>query len=316
MKTDINKIVDFKKIGEYTTPINFAELDELAKKDSTERQATGDITRVLLVGIDFQYCFMEKTGTLGVDGSREDVKRTISWLYNYGEKVTRVMLSMDDHVMQQIFFPCWWVDRNGNNPKPYTIIMHDEVNTTWIPNFDKLIPYDAKMFNMEVNYCSEYVRHLEKGGRQKLQIWPYHAIAGGPDSNIEAQLLAMVYYHSRCRGMNPYIARKGNDPWTEMYSLIKPEWSLDNYINLPVLEEMAKYDIIIFTGEAASHCAGLTVLDTAQYFSEKGGRKPQFVVFRDCMSAIPTFEIHTENLYKTLQDKYGVIVTESTKFAL
>lgn len=316
MKTNINKIVDFKKVGTYTSPIDFAKIDKFAKADRVE-SAKHDAIKVLFVGIDYQYCFMENVGSLGVGGSIDDVKRAITWLYNNGDKVSRVMLSMDDHVMQQIFFPCWWVDDNGNHPDPYTFITYDDVvHGKWIPNFDKLVPYDGKPGNMEVSYCSEYVRKLEEGGKQKLQIWPYHAIGGGSDANIEAQLCAMVYYHSRIRGINPYIARKGTDPWTEMYSLIKPEWSLDNYINKPVLDEMSKYDIVIFTGEAASHCAGLTVLDTVQYFSGIGAKKPRFVILRDCMSPIPTFEAHTEELYKTLEKEYKVLVTESTKFSL
>lgn len=315
MRTNINEIVDMNMVGKVCAPINFGRLDELAKQEHT-RAAVNDSIKVLMVGIDFQYCFMQDIGTLGVPGSREDVRRTINWLYNNGSKVTRVMLSADDHTMQQIFFPCWWRDRDGNNAEPNTVITHnDVVGGIWIPNYDKLIP-DENNPGAMISYCQEYVRHLEEGGSQELRIWPYHATSGTFDSNIEAQLAAMVYYHSRCRQMDPFIARKGSDPWTEMYSLIKPEWSMDGYINQPVLDEFGMYDIIVFTGEAASHCAGLSVRHTAENFAGVTGHKPRLVVLRDCMSPIPGFEDYTENLYKTLETKYGVLVTNSTEFVL
>lgn len=315
MRTNINEIVDMNKVGTVCAPIDFSRLDELAKQEKM-KAAENDGIKVLLVSIDNQYCFMENIGTLGVPGSIGDVKRTIKWLYNNGAKVTRVMASADDHTMQQIFFSCWWRDRDGNNAETNTVITHNDVaNGIWIPNYDKLIP-DENNPGAMISYCQEYVRHLEEGGSQELRIWPYHATQGTFDSNIEAQFAAMVYYHSRCRQNDPFIARKGSDPWTEMYSLIKPEWSMDGYTNQPVLDEFAKYDIIVFTGEAASHCAGLTVRHTAEHFAAAVGVKPRLVVLRDCMSPIPGFEDYTENLYKTLEEKYGVYVTTSTDFVL
>lgn len=315
MRTNISKIVDLSKVGIPGRKIDFSEIAGYAKNDRTTA-AKNDRVKVLLVGIDFQYCFMENVGSLGVGGSRADVRRTIEWLYNNWEKVTRVMVSADDHTMQQIFFPCWWSDKKGNEPDAYTIISYEDVkNGIWIPNYDKLIN-DERNPGKLVSYCEEYLRHLEEGGQQQLQIWPYHATSLTFDSNIEAELSAMVYYHARCRQSDPYIARKGTDPWTEMYSLIKPEWSLDGYINNPVLAEMCKYDIVIFTGEAASHCAGLSALHSVQELRARGNTHTRFVVFKDCMSPIGTYEEFTQNLYKKLESEYGVLVTDSTGFML
>lgn len=316
MRANLNEIVNMDKVGVYKDKAtDFGEIDKLAQQEYV-RAAGSDSIKVLMVGIDFQYCFMEDIGSLGVPGSRADVRRTILWLYNNCQKVTRVMLSADDHTMQQIFFPCWWSDKRGNNAEPNTVItLNDVVHGIWVPNYDKLIP-DENRPGMMVSYCQEYVRHLEEGGSQELRIWPYHATSGTMDSNFDAELAAMVYYHSRCRKTDPFIARKGSDPWTEMYSLIKPEWSMDGYINHPVLEEFSKYDIIVFTGEAASHCAGLTVRHTAEYFAGVAGHRPRMVVLKDCMSPIPGFEEYTENLYKTFEDKYGMLVTNSTDFVL
>lgn len=315
MKANLGEIVKMDKVGVIGTPIDFSKIGEMAKQEHMT-PAENDTIKVLLVGIDFQYCFLEDVGSLGVPGSRDDIKRTIEWLYKNGRKVTRVMLSADDHTMQQIFFPCWWRDRDGNEAAPNTVITHSAVASgVWIPNYDKLIQ-DEKDPGRMVSYCQEYVRHLEEQGNQELRIWPYHATSQTFDANIEAQLSAMVYYHSRCRQNDPVIARKGSDPWTEMYSLIKPEWSLDEYVNQPVLDEFGKYDIIVFTGEAASHCAGLSVRHTAEEFNGRNGHKPRLVVLKDCMSPIPGFEEYTENLYKTLESKYGVLVTNSTEFML
>lgn len=316
MKAKLNEIVKLDKVGKFSEPIDFGKIDEMARQEEMP-SAEKDHIKVLLVGIDFQYCFFEKVGSLGVPGSRDDISRTIKWLYRNAHKVTRVMLSADDHTMKQIFFPCWWRDRDGNEADPNTVITHIAVASgVWIPNYDKLIP-DEKDPSKMVSYCQEYVRHLEEQGNQELRIWPYHATSQTFDANIEAQLSAMVYYHGRCRQNDPFIARKGDDPWTEMYSLIKPEWSIDNYVNRPVLNEFCNYDVIVFTGEAASHCAGLTVYHTAENFATvPESCRPRIVVLRDCMSPIPGFEDYTENLYKTLENKYGVLVTRSTEFML
>ena len=290
--------------------VDFAALDALAKAEKAV-PAENDKKMVLLVGVDFQYCFKDGVGSLGVPGFAEDVERTKNWLYNNFNSVTRVMLTGDEHIKEQIFFPSWWRDKAGKEPAPYTVITHDDVvNGKWVPVKDKQV--FIKERGGMVAYCEEYVRRL--GGNT---IWPYHATEEDLDADIDAGLLAMVYFHGKCRKNEPLIIKKGQDPWSEMFSFVKPEWSLDEALNKTAINEMKKYNIVIFTGEAASHCAGKSVLHTAEIFAEIPKKeRPHIVVFKDCMSPISGFEAQTQELYEELQKKYGVIVTDSTSFVL
>ena len=48
--------------------------------------------------------------------------------------------------------------------------------------------------------------------------------------------------------------QKGQYPHSEMYGIIKPEYSLHDHTNLDLLQEIATYDKIVIAGEAKSHC--------------------------------------------------------------
>ncbi len=316
MITKYEEIVRVETIADLRNLRDFSDIPQLAKRERNLLPASYDNVKVLMVFIDPQYSFMEGVGSLGVPGSKGDIERATKWLYKNGHKVTRTMTSMDTHTMKQIFHPCWWRDANGNNPAPYTIITYDDLmKNKWIPNFDKTIP-DMENPNRRVSYCEEYLRNLEMTGKFNLCIWPYHALEGTIGANVEAELNRMIYFHALCRQNDPLFIRKGTDPWSEMYGIIKPEWSYENYINAEALEEMMKYDIIIFAGEASSHCVGQSGLQTLEWFRRASYKSPKFVFFKDCMSPVTGFEETEKQIFKVLEEEYGALVVNSTDFVL
>lgn len=299
-----------------TNPRSFADIPLLVQRERIILPACYDEIKVLLVLIDPQNDFMESIGSLGVPGSKGDIERVTKWLYKNGHKVTRTMTSLDTHTMMQIFFPCWWSDANGKNPDPYTIITYDDVvKNKWIPNFDKTIR-DEDNPEWETAYCKEYLFKLEAMGKYKLCIWPYHTLDGTIGANVETELSRMIYFHSLYRKSDPLFIRKGMDPWSEMYGIIEPEWSYDGYINMQALNEMSKYDIVIFAGEASSHCVGQSGLQTLEYFRTRGPKRPKFVFLKDCMSPVVGFEETEKQIFKVLQEEYGALVVNSTDFVL
>lgn len=316
MRTSYNKIVNEEMVATHG-PKNFAEVADLAWSERTSfANAQYDKIKVLMVCIDFQNDFMEDIGALPVAHSKDDVRRTARWLYSNGSKVTKVFYSLDTHTMKQIFHPCWWRDQKGNLVTPGTVITYEDmVNGIWIPNFDKKIQ-DENNPKKKVSYCQEYLRHLKEDGKKELRIWNYHCLEGTFGADLEGELAKMIYFHSILRSSDPIAVRKGTDPWTEMYGIINPEWSLDGYINKQVLRIFSQYDIIIFTGEAASHCVGDSLVQTLWNFRDRPDITKRFVVFKDCMSPIPGFEDYTEGLLYGLQQKYGITVTNSTDFML
>lgn len=317
MITRYNEIVRVENIANLVNPRRFVDIPELAQRERNVLPASYDNVKVLMVFIDPQIDFMENIGSLGVSGSKGDIERATKWMYKNGHKVTRTMTSLDTHTRMQIFFPCWWRDADGNEPAPYTIISYDElIKGKWTPNFDKMIPYE-KNPNVKVSYCEEYLRKLEMLGRSKLCIWPYHTVIGTDGAKIETELSRMIYFHSLYRKSEPMFIRKGMDPWSEMYGIIRPEWSLEGYVNMQALEEMMKYDIVIFVGEASSHCVGQSGLQTMEWFRNNSPHKsPKFVFFKDCMSPVTGFEDTAEQIFKVFEEEYGALVVNSTDFVL
>jgi len=316
----ITKYSEIVKVGDIASRLsklrNCEDIPSLVQREKNIFSADFDRTRVLMVFIDPQNDFMEGISDLGVPGSKGDIERMTKWLYYNGHKVTRLMVSLDTHTMAQIFHQCWWRDANGNTPAPYTIISYDDLmSNKWIPIYDKRI-FDEDKPNRMISYCEKYLEMLEKTGKYKLCIWPYHCLEGTFGANVENQLSRMIYFHSLYRRSQPLFIRKGMDPWSEMYGIIKPEWSNTGYVNTQVLEEMKMYDIVIFVGEAASHCVGQSGLQILEHFKQYPCKSPKFVFFKDCMSPVAGFEEATAQIFKEFEEKYGALVVNSTDFVL
>ena len=45
------------------------------------------------------------------------------------DEISQVTASIDTHSPFQIFHPCWWIDKDGNNPIPFTLITLKDLNT-------------------------------------------------------------------------------------------------------------------------------------------------------------------------------------------
>jgi len=209
-------------------------MNEILKKANEEKlePSSSSLEKVLFFGIDVQQDFMDN-GALGVSGAHEDVARMTKFIYNNMEKITHISVSIDTHIPHQIFHPCWWIDENGNNPAPYTVITLADLDSgKWRPIVE---PIKSR----------EYVENLEKNSKKKLCIWTYHCLQGTEGAALENQFANMIYFHSVARkyALNPIV--KGQDPLSEMYGIIKPEYDRRGYVNQALLNKFAKFDKII-----------------------------------------------------------------------
>ena len=138
----------------------------------------------------------------------------------------------------------------------------------------------------------EYLKELEKDGLQKKQlcIWPYHCIDGEGGSSLENEFAKIVYFHSLARNTANHMIRKGEDPYSEMYGIIKPEYSQNNWMNTPILNAIKNYDEIYVAGEAASHCLMESVKQIAEYFANCPKILKKITILEDCTSPIPGYE--------------------------
>lgn len=303
LKTSLNQIVDLSAVGENFNPINLNDLLIQAAKEKDVSPAIEDREKVLMINIDNQKDFMEK-GSLGVPGSHQDVKNQIQFIYNNLNKITRIVNSLDTHIPQQIFFPCFWVDKYGNHPDPFTVITwKDIVDGVW-----------KSVVDPEKSHS--YIENLEKLGKSPLMIWTYHCIQGTDGCSLENQFANMVYFHSVIRKVASVRLVKGQDPFSEMYGIFKPEYDPKNTINTKALDLIEEYDKIIIAGQAKSHCVATSIQQIADYYENRPDITSKIYILEDCMSSIPNFEKVTEELFENYKNQYKMNIIKSTDLIL
>lgn len=300
METKYEQIVNVDNIGKRCKS-DMNSIFDMAQKEKWIKEENDNKKRLLLC-IDMQNDFIEG-GSLPVSGSIKDIENLTRFIYNNMENISSIMCSMDMHSPYQIFHPCWWKNSEGENPNPYTIITYEDIkNGAWKPVIG----------NPEESI--EYVENLEKNGegKRKLCIWPYHCIIGTEGNTLENEFSKMVYFHSIVRKTNNVIIQKGTDPYSEMYGIIKPEYSKTNFINIQVLKAIEEYDEIYVAGEASSHCVMESVKQIAEYFSMRPDITKRITILKDCTSSIAGYEDETTEIFKNFEKTYGIKTLDST----
>ena len=300
MKTNYEQIVDVSKIGQHYE-VNMNAIFNMAEQERFTA-AIDDSPKRLLLCIDVQKDFIEG-GALAVPGSISDVERITRFIYNNMGGISCIMCSLDTHIAHQIFHPCWWANSAGDHPAPYTTIKYDDVEANlWRPVIGD--PRDS----------IQYLKELEKvgAGKKNLCIWPYHCINGTEGFTLENEFAKMVYFHSVARKCVDCMINKGTDPYSEMYGIIKPEYSKKNFLNTPVLTAIEKYDEIYVVGEAASHCLMESVKQIAEHFVNRPDVTQKITVLEDCTSPITGYEADTVAAFDNFKRSYGIKFSKST----
>jgi len=253
----------------------------------------------LLLAIDMQNSFMEK-GSLGVPGSHGDAERLCRFIYSYADRISGITVSLDSHGPLQIFHPVWWKDAEGKNPQPFTVITAADIKSgKWRPAVNSEDSLD-------------YVENLERLGKKRLTIWPYHCIKGTIGQSLESMFSNLIYFLSTAKRIPITSVVKGEDPLSEMYGIFKPEYSKTDCINIDLLRSLEKYRKIFIAGEASSHCVLETVKQIAEFYSGDKEMTSRVHILTDCMSPIPGFEPGTEREFLSLAEKHGMKLVKST----
>lgn len=304
MNTTYDQIIDIDHIATFESREHMTDILALAEAENSP-SAQQDKKRTLLLAIDVQHDFMEGIGSLAVPGSRGDVKRLTQWMYRNMVSLTHVICSLDSHSMMQIFHPAWWMNAEGKHPQPFTIIRYDDViNGTW------------KVVNGETERSLEYLDNLESGNKKALCIWPYHCLEGTFGAKLESEFTKMLYFHAAVRQTTPTLVYKGQNPYTEMYGIIKAEYDREQYVNHTVLDAIAAYDAIYIAGEASSHCVLASVEQILEHYTDQRQMTSRITLLEDCMSPINGFEDNTKRQFKLLQERYGIQLKKSTDIIL
>ena len=301
MKTSYSDIVNIPSIGKKENPI---DLNEILKKANDEQMtpARQNLERVLFLAIDVQQDFMDN-GALGVPGAHGDVERMTKFIYDNMDKISNIAVSIDTHTPHQIFHPCWWVDENGNNPAPYTVITLADLDAgKWKPVIE---PIKSR----------EYVKHLEQDGKKQLCVWSYHCIQGTTGCALENQFSNMVYFHSVAKKAVVRRLVKGTDPLSEMYGIIKPEYDTKNYVNIDLLNSLLSYDKIVIAGEARDYCVYESLKQILDFHKGNTDVLNKIYVLEDCMSSIGDPK-DVDKMYDDLQKQYKFNIVNSQSWSL
>lgn len=304
MNTTYQHIIDVNHIASYESIEDINNMLTLGQSENI-KPASQDQKRNLLLAIDVQNDFMEGIGSLAVQGSRADVQRLTQWMYRNIGSLTQVICSLDCHSMMQIFHPVWWVDHEGNHPEPFIIITYDDViQGVW----------SAAHGGNERSL--EYLKNLENDHKKKLCIWPYHCLEGTAGAKLESQFTKMLYFHAAARSSPPQLIYKGQNPYTEMYGIIKAEYDPDHYINYEVLNAVSQFDAIYMAGQASSHCVLASVTQILEHFADHREITSRITLLEDCMSPIAGYEESTRQQFEVLQERYGIHIRKSTDIIL
>lgn len=244
--------------------------------------------------IDPQMDFMEG-GALGVPGATDDLKRLAKMVEANGDEIDDIQVTLDSHYHIHIAHSCWWVDKSGKNPDPFTIISKDSVdNGDWRPA-------NPEWKDWALNYVAE----LEKNHRYALCIWPDHCIIGSVGQTIQPDFLkAVTSWEEKYSAIAPRTT-KGSNPFTEHYSCIKADVphpkDKSTRLNGHFVETLKKYDNILISGEALSHCVANSIRDVASEFDEDQIKK--FVLLEDASSSVQGFEQQGEDFVNDMVKK-------------
>ncbi len=268
---------DPEKVGELWR-VSYQERAEEAKKWATQHQigpAASDTFKICLVAVDVQNTFCIPGFELFVagrsgKGAVEDNRRLCAFIYRNLDVITQITPTMDTHQPMQVFHAVSIVDENGEHPAPFTLISEEDVKEgRWKLNVEL-----CRSIQIDEDYGQQYLLHytraLKKGGKYNLTIWPYHAMLGGIGHALVSSVEEAVFFHSIARHCQANFQIKGDNPLTEHYSVLGPEvldapnGSRIAERNANLIEQLLRFDAVIITGQAKSHCVAWTIDDLLQ----------------------------------------------------
>jgi nicotinamidase-related amidase len=282
--------VDYEKM--------FEDAEKWQKKYDLKPSAD-DQKKISLLLVDVQNTFCTPGFELFVAGRSgnaavEDNKRLCEFIYRNLHLLTKIHFTMDTHHAVQIFHSVFLIDAHGKHPKPYTVVtLKDIEEGVW--KFNKKI---SSVLGIDPSYGQEYLLHytqrLASSGKYDLTIWPYHAMLGGIGHAIVSSVEEAVFFHGIARCSQPNFDIKGNNAFTENYSVLSPEVVSDQQgkkigeKNQALTDKLLKNDIIIVAGQAKSHCLAWTLDDFLSDIHERydPSLAKKIYLLEDCTSPV------------------------------
>jgi len=133
---------------------------------------------------------------------------------------------------------------------------------------------------------------------------------GGIGHALVAAVEEAVFFHSIARLSQPDFQVKGDNPFTENYSVLSPEVLAGPAgegiaeKNVGFIRKLLDFDAVIIAGQAKSHCMAWTIEDLLNEIQISDRKLPEKVyLLEDCTSpvVIPGVIDYTEQANKAFQ---------------
>lgn len=235
-------------------------------------------SRVLTI-IDPQNCFMDlaEPMPLPVSGAVQDMKRLADVIAKYPAHYDEIIVTLDTHSRHHIAHACRWVNADGKNPNPFTIITHQQ-----------MLDGDWQAANSaDQAWQLEYLKRLEATGREHT-IWPVHGQFDQYEWQVFEPLRLALSEWETNTGKSVRYVRKGMHPDTEQFGVFVANVPIDDapetHFNWPLANFIRQFDAQDFAGEASSHC----VLDSVNQYVKvlEPVERARVTVYRDAMSPV------------------------------
>jgi len=262
--------------------------------------AGSDKTKIHLLLIDVQRDFCLPEGSLFVGGRSgtgaiEDSSRIAEFIYRNLGVVTDITTTLDTHFSQQIFQQSFWLDDNDKPVAPMTMITSDQIRA------GKFRPNPAVARLVKGNYpwvlsqTQHYCDELEKAGKYRLIVWPFHCMLGSEGHALVGTIHEARLFHAFVRGAQNSSEIKGANPFTENYSVLRPE-VLSRHDgkgnltqkNTQFFNKLLESDAVVIAGQADSHCVKSSIDDILTELVDNGNPElaKKIYVMTDCMSSV------------------------------
>ena len=292
------------------------------------RPAASDRPRLCLLAIDVQntFClpgFELFVGGRSGKGAVEDTGRLCEFIYRNLGQITEIVPTMDTHQAVQIFHAAFWVDADGHMPAPMTVIQLDDIrNGRWRVNPAVVAGLKGSLEQLEA-FALHYVKRLSDEGKYPLTVWPYHSMLGGIGHSLVSAFEEACFFHNLARQAQTRFELKGSNPFTENYSVLRPE-VLDDPAGQPVaqkntalIQHLLTFDAVAIAGQAKSHCVAWTVDDLLNEIQQVDAALAQKIyLLEDCSSPVVVpgvvdFSDAADNAYQRFADA-GMNIIQST----
>lgn len=279
-------------------PKLMVDADAWAKKHSIKPSST-DQKKVHLLLIDEQKDFCFPKGSLYVGGrsgtgAMDDNRRVAEFIYKNMQVITDITCTMDTHMPNQIFFPSFWQDANGAPLSPFRFIEAEQIKSGDVkPNPAVAAWVCGGNYGWLTSYVRHYTESLEKAGKYKLYVWPFHCLLGSDGHVLVGVIHEARLFHAFARKARSVPEVKGGLFLTENYSVLSPEvvkahdGTAVGQKNTDFIKMLIRADYVVIAGQASSHCVRSSIYDL---LSEINAQDPKLCkkvhILKDCMSAV------------------------------